>query len=162
MFLGLRGLDAHFPKGAQFRVQSLRGCNSFDSRSRTREHRPDRFAEALLAQVRWQLAQSESISLLRDARRQCLVICYGLRTSDLDVHRGILGMVRDFGESAGDIWRGTREFLRRVCTRYACPPRYYADPDAKFMQKLFDHVRFQGLSHAFFFGSGEIYITLIS
>ena len=66
---------------------------------------------------------------------------YGLCTEEFKVHTGILGMARGFGENAGDVVAATRHLLKRVSTKWHCPPRWYKGPAPEFLSELSDHIK---------------------
>ena len=104
--------------------------------------------EAVLNEIRDHLADAETISLTRDARRQRLLIRYGACNSKGQSHAGMLGMIRDYGDNAGEIVKATREILKRVCTSHASPPRWYAGPASFFNEELFERIRKHDLNSA--------------
>ena len=120
---------------------SLRKINPFKAMSDKTALMMWVLQEALLNFIRKDLMQAETISLMRDARRQRLLIRYGLCKTNFEVCSGILGVARDFGDTGGDIVRATRHILKRVCTEYACPPRWYRGPESRFLKDVYNHAR---------------------
>ena len=68
--------------------------------------------------IREHLRNAQTLSLTRDARRQRLLIRFGSCDGKGNSHAGILGLVRDFGDNAGEIVKATRHILKRVCTSW--------------------------------------------
>ena len=92
--------------------------------------------------IREHLRNAQTLSLTRDARRQRLLIRFGSCDGKGNSHAGILGLVRDFGDNAGEIVKATRHILKRVCTSWGAPPRWYHGPPAYFNEELFNYVRY--------------------
>ena len=125
---------------------SLRGINSFKCSSDKTTLMVWCLQEAVLRNLRSHLEGAMTISLMRDARRQRLLIRYGVCSKDLVTHSGVLGIARNFGETSGDIVKATRSVIKRVCTAYSNPPRWYAGPESQLMSDLYDHCRFLGFN----------------
>ncbi|CAE7766372.1 unnamed protein product [Symbiodinium sp. CCMP2592] len=97
--------------------------------------------EALLEEDRRVLAEASSICLMRDARKQRLLIRYGTCSkTTLDCRSGILGQTRNMGDSGGNLLQATRKILEDFCTENAHPPRWYAGPEPQFCGGLFDRL----------------------
>ena len=78
-----------------------------------------------------------TISLARDARRDRLLIKYGFCTSDFGARAGVLGLVMGGGDKGGDVVRSTRRIIRRFCTKFSHPPRWYSGPEPSFNEDLY-------------------------
>ena len=123
---------------------SLRATNEFKAWSDKTELMIWALQEALLNETRSQLESAATISLTRDARRQRLFVRYGLCNDDFKLSSGVLGLARDEGDRAGNILRATRKLLARVCTKFACPPRWYNGPEPELLTDLLEHVQSLG------------------
>lgn len=121
--------------------ESLRNANQFNQMSDKTQLIGRCLQEAALNDLRAQLRNAKSISLMRDARRQRLLIRYGLCDEQGNVKAGVLGMARSCGESGLDVVKATENVLKRVCTTNDHAPRWYAGAKPHFNGDLFDHAR---------------------
>ena len=97
--------------------------------------------QALLEEDRQVLAKSESICLMRDARKQRLLVRFGACSKEtLECRSGVLGQSRNMGETAGNILRATRQIMVDFCASNFSPPRWYAGPGEDFDQELYDWI----------------------
>jgi hypothetical protein len=86
---------------------------------------------------RKEMMLAATISLARDARRDRLLIKYGFCTSDFGARAGVLGLVMGGGDKGGDVVRSTRRIIRRFCTKFSHPPRWYSGPEPSFNEDLY-------------------------
>ena len=96
--------------------------------------------ETLLEMERKEMMLAATISLARDARRARLLIKYGFCTSDFGARAGVLGLVMGGGDKGGDVVRSTRRIIRRFCTKFSHPPRWYSGPEPSFNEDLYSHI----------------------
>ena len=96
--------------------------------------------ESILQMEQNEMADAQTISLQRDARRALLLIKFGFCASSYHVRGGVLGCKCGGGERSADVVRSTREVIRNFCTKFRHPPRWYDGPKPVFLETLYDKI----------------------
>ena len=96
--------------------------------------------ESILRMEQNEMADAQTISLQRDARRALLLIKFGFCTASYHVRGGVLGCKHGGGDRSADVVRSTREVIRNFCTKFRHPPRWYDGPEPVFLETLYDKI----------------------
>lgn len=80
-------------------------------------------SEAVLDRDRRAMRTAQSIAVHQDVCDPRLVIRFSMCSTDFRVHKGVLGMARDFGTTAAALKNATKDILRTFCTPRAGAPR---------------------------------------
>lgn len=80
-------------------------------------------SEAVLDRDRRVLGTAESIAVHQDVCAPRLLIRFSACSSDFRVHKGVLGMARDFGTTATNLKNATKDVLQQFCTPRVAAPR---------------------------------------
>lgn len=120
--------------------QSLRKCNGHSSSSDKVQLMAWTLKEALAERDRQALSHAETISLARDARHNRLLVRFACVDSKFQTDMGVVGLIKDSGDRAGQVVGATREALKRLCTPNDKPPRWYCGPEATLDAGLMKHI----------------------
>ena len=120
--------------------KSLRKCGGNSSFSDKVQLMAWSLKESLAERDRKALASAETISLVRDARHNRLLIRFASVDSEFQTHSGIVGSMKDMGDKAGQVVAATREGLKRLCTSRDRPPRWYKGAEESFDSSLMHHI----------------------
>ena len=96
--------------------------------------------ESILRLEQNEMADAQTISLQRDARRALLLIKFGFCTASYHVRSGVLGCRHGGGDRSADVVRSTRQVIRDFCTKFRRPPRWYDGPEPVFLETLYEKI----------------------